>query len=1650
VPINLPLDKGYTLALRLPSLGDFTLLATPWRVEIIGKTMLVEGVNVGSADMNGLIVIEMRRNENDEVECTFHTGHFTKVPWQETKDTIELIHRALCGKGEVEFLWFSKPGTLKQLTELVLEEKEEVGPKDGGATWRPFRVYGPLIGDITHPSHTPFFVSDAFKDMNPMSPESIIECFQKATSAAVVQDFPEMGRRLGELSPSAIYPEIIKALPNLRDAFYHIFTHQVWREASVEVRHARALHFYASEVPLEEIFIELLAEKDEGCLRWLISAMLDNQNCTDEFLNLVVSEIFLRGESTLQRLFLKALRLRNPRKITIEQFLHHHEPRIQVEAVMCLRHFGISPSVELLNPIRAAKFEKADADTLADFIILWLSPRVALREELSTELVVALLTTFLHVLEYVSDATIMLVKVREWFECSTFGATILNEGCPPRLLEALLTAIENIPNEEGLILLYTSLISEPLCDHHGYQGFEFSISFLEENWPERRGIGATALEAVFSALATRYNTRFSMGAGLVDLVPLTFVFEEFLIAPYVLKDEDFMWPVSGSNDAPLVLTDGSQEVLDSLLLLWDGTLKDPLGGQHPSDVDIYTIRSNMKEQCQVLLTADERTPSNGALVTRLVHLCRHGCAFKNHLPAESRNNYYPIWKPSPESPTFDSVGVPVVEKKKVVQNLLRTIALSLLTLPNGSRAITGIVRNASLGAISVLYALFSIQSGPEEEETLSIIGEIVLVLKLLQRERACSEPDCQQHLCCDLLRKLGQEKRLQHLPLLSFISWPSFGMSPKQNTPRDFKESIDNFEGISELLKIKTDSLSSDAVDEHKRIRADKRKMLLESKQEEEDSFPPPTPDDALMKRSAKARRRARKLEAVRPRKYTKWKVDQMEDSCGRRTLLTNFSEGGSSSSSSGGEEEDETFPCFLVRREGRIPASLTIYDKSIKLRTETKTRKWHFEDLRAIFPKRYLLRPAALELHFESAWAPILLHFEGPPPTPKAESAFTSFEEMFRNSWLGRPFGAHALSRRDKVWEKLETALQKGRTKGDKPKHTDGATLRQVHDEMTAKNLKVYTEQWRNGEISNFFYLNALNFLSGRSLEDLSQYPVFPWVVEGTNGQMKLRDLTNSMGELGTKHRKEQFAQRYEELWQEQQKYGKKEGEQASSLVVPPYHFGSHYSSPAIVMNFLVRLEPFAEEAKKLQGGKFDLPDRIFASYLEAWKSATSVMSDVRELLPEFYSLPEAFLNWNDFDFGTRQDGNRVLGEVEFPDWAPSRDAQPTYSMIHLLRTHLESPQVTRCLNAWIDLIWGHKQTGKEAVKALNVFFHLTYEGNVKEETVTSTEMQQLLGFGQTPKRMFTEPHVESLLATFPSFFNGFTIPPSGRLVSAHPSRGINSNTHAGFCPQAVVYACSSFLVTLEQAAAAHAFLPTLGCYDAETKILATGGYSDGSFVVAGIGKKDAGAVVTSISVLRRLLCIGLNNGVVRFVMRARAYLKHLRSYPAVERTTGAVLSIAFDDAKPMVAVAQSRYIRLFRTMRQTAHIRDLEAPSDVLQVCFASRAPASVVGLMEGEVAVWSINGPLLATLKIFATCILSISERDKREGVFVAERDSISFFGLPFLETVSSPVPVDGVPVALHLSSARKVYVSQLIGGSSGLTVSLLDPLESVISF
>ncbi|KAJ2502257.1 hypothetical protein GGH96_001192 [Coemansia sp. RSA 1972] len=297
-------------------------------------------------------------------------------------------------------------------------------------------------------------------------------------------------------------------------------------------------------------------------------------------------------------------------------------------------------------------------------------------------------------------------------------------------------------------------------------------------------------------------------------------------------------------------------------------------------------------------------------------------------------------------------------------------------------------------------------------------------------------------------------------------------------------------------------------------------------------------------------------------------------------------------------------------------------------------------------------------------------------------------------------------------------------------------------------------TERWQRGELSNFDYLMSLNTVAGRSYNDLSQYPVFPWVIRDyTSKWLDLqnpktyRDLSRPMGALSEK-RLRQFIERYESF-------------EDPTGRIKKFHYGTHYSSAASVAYYLIRMEPFASVHISLQSGKFDHADRQFHSIADTWNSCTTSSGDVKELTPEFFYMPEFLINHNGLNLGRKQDGTR-LNDVKLPPWATTPE-----EFIRINRQALESEHVSANLHKWIDLIFGFKQRGAEAAKAHNVFYYLTYEGAVNIDAVQdplerASIESQINYFGQTPTQLFASPHIPRHVRTAQQLYSPLTTPAS------------------------------------------------------------------------------------------------------------------------------------------------------------------------------------------------------------------------------------------------------------------------------------------------
>lgn len=95
------------------------------------------------------------------------------------------------------------------------------------------------------------------------------------------------------------------------------------------------------------------------------------------------------------------------------------------------------------------------------------------------------------------------------------------------------------------------------------------------------------------------------------------------------------------------------------------------------------------------------------------------------------------------------------------------------------------------------------------------------------------------------------------------------------------------------------------------------------------------------------------------------------------------------------------------------------------------------------------------------------------------------------------------------------------------------------------------------------------------------------------------------------------------------QQRAGETE-DRLGILCPPPRFFSTHYSNSANVLWYLIRLEPYTSLHIFLQDGKFDRPDRQFWSLRNTYSGCTTNDGDVKELIPEFFYLPDFLRNNN------------------------------------------------------------------------------------------------------------------------------------------------------------------------------------------------------------------------------------------------------------------------------------------------------------------------------------------------------------------------------------------------------------------------------------
>lgn len=157
---------------------------------------------------------------------------------------------------------------------------------------------------------------------------------------------------------------------------------------------------------------------------------------------------------------------------------------------------------------------------------------------------------------------------------------------------------------------------------------------------------------------------------------------------------------------------------------------------------------------------------------------------------------------------------------------------------------------------------------------------------------------------------------------------------------------------------------------------------------------------------------------------------------------------------------------------------------------------KWHFNEIRAIFSRRYILQNIALEI-FVANRSSVMFAFADRRTVEKVVN-------ILPKVGVGPRYG-----------------LPQNR-------HTSLGSPQQL---FRSSNM---TQKWQRREISNFEYLMYLNTIAGRTFNDLNQYFIFPWVLINydaptidLNVPTSYRDLSKPIGALNPS-RRQFFAERY------------------------------------------------------------------------------------------------------------------------------------------------------------------------------------------------------------------------------------------------------------------------------------------------------------------------------------------------------------------------------------------------------------------------------------------------------------------------------------------------------------------------------------------
>ena len=346
----------------------------------------------------------------------------------------------------------------------------------------------------------------------------------------------------------------------------------------------------------------------------------------------------------------------------------------------------------------------------------------------------------------------------------------------------------------------------------------------------------------------------------------------------------------------------------------------------------------------------------------------------------------------------------------------------------------------------------------------------------------------------------------------------------------------------------------------------------------------------------------------------------------------------------------------------------------------------------------------------------------------------------------------------------------------------------------------------WLDEKLTTYEYLLFMNKYGSRSLNDTSQYYVFPWILnnfinlkeinenesdiyeymmknnqkEKTNDNiLELNDNENRNDNdnnneikrytIGGPGDKNVIGMIYYNNFRQFQYPVSAQTESNRETKILKYndeeekyhhHHGTHYSNGSYIFYYLMRLEPYTSQLVELQNYNQENPDRMLLNLKDTIKIVNSG-NDNRELIPELFTNIEYFVNLNCAYFGHKKT-KKIVDDIE-KIWEYNNNSyyNNISNYVQFIIEHkklLNSKEIAYNITSWFDNVFGIGQIPKKKEESVNIFIKTSYENyNLhtkldkllkKEEDIKKikkkfvNKINLIISFGQTPQKIFKEGH--------------------------------------------------------------------------------------------------------------------------------------------------------------------------------------------------------------------------------------------------------------------------------------------------------------------